>query len=72
MTGVVPASIVAAEKDSISFLILWVFGLLIFMFSIAMIYVVLSEKKARENKDLLREKENAESATRPRAYFSPT
>lgn len=69
LTGVVPASIVAAEKDSISFLILWVFGLLIFMFSIAMIYVVLSEKKARENKDLLREKENAESANKAKSVF---
>ena len=69
MTGVVPASEVASEKDSISFLIIWVFGLLIFMFTIAMLYVVLSEKKARENKELLREKESAESANKAKSLF---
>lgn len=69
LRGVVPASEVASEKDSISFLILWVFGLLIFMFTIAMVYVVLSEKKARENKELLREKENAESASKAKSAF---
>ena len=69
LTGVVPASEVASEKDSISFLIIWVFGLLIFMFTIAMLYVILSEKKARENKELLREKENAESANKAKSVF---
>lgn len=69
LTGVVPAEVVASEKDDISFLIIWVFGLLIFMFSIAMIYVVVSEKKARENKELLREKENAESASKAKSIF---
>lgn len=69
LRGVVPASEVASEKDSISFLILWVFGLLIFMFTIAMVYVVLSEKKARENKELIREKENAESASKAKSIF---
>ena len=69
MTGVVPEREVAAEKDDISFLIIWVFGLLIFMFTIAMLYVVLSEKKARENKELLREKENAESASKAKSVF---
>ena len=69
LTGVVPEREVAAEKDDISFLIIWVFGLLIFMFTIAMLYVVLSEKKARENKELLREKENAESASKAKSIF---
>ena len=69
LVGVVPASAVASEKDSISFLILWVFGLLIFMFTIAMVYVVVSEKKARKNKELIREKENAESANKAKSIF---
>jgi signal transduction histidine kinase/CheY-like chemotaxis protein/HPt (histidine-containing phosphotransfer) domain-containing protein len=69
LTGLVPADVVASEKDSISFLILWVFGLLIFMFVIAMIYVLYSERKARENKELLREKESAESASRAKSLF---
>ncbi len=69
LVGVVPASVVASEKDSISFLILWVFGLLIFMFTIAMVYVVVSEKKARKNKELIREKENAESANKAKSIF---
>ena len=69
LTGVVPEREVASEKDDISFLIIWVFGLLIFMFTIAMLYVVLSEKKARENKELLREKENAESASKAKSIF---
>ena len=69
LTGVVPAEVVAKEKESISFLILWVFGLLIFMFIIAMIYVVLSERKARETKELIREKENAESANKAKSVF---
>lgn len=69
LTGVVPEREVASEKDDISFLIIWVFGLLIFMFTIAMLYVVLSEKKARENKELLREKENAESASKAKSAF---
>ena len=42
---------------------------MIFMFTIAMVYVVLSEKKARENKELLREKENAESASKAKSIF---
>lgn len=69
LTGVVPEREVASEKDDISFLIIWVFGLLIFMFTIAMLYVILSEKKARENKELLREKENAESASKAKSAF---
>ena len=69
LTGLVPAEVVASEKDGISFLILWVFGLLIFMFVIAMIYVLYSERKARENKELLREKESAESASRAKSLF---
>lgn len=69
LTGVVPEREVASEKDDISFLIIWVFGLLIFMFTIAMLYVILSEKKARENKELLREKENAESASKAKSIF---
>ncbi len=69
LVGVVPASVVASEKDSISFLILWVFGLLIFMFTIAMVYVVVSEKKARRNKELIREKESAESANKAKSIF---
>lgn len=69
LTGVVPEREVASEKDDISFLIIWVFGLLIFMFTIAMLYVVLSEKKARGNKELLREKENAESASKAKSIF---
>lgn len=69
LVGVVPASVVASEKDRISFLILWVFGLLIFMFTIAMVYVVVSEKKARRNKELIREKENAESANKAKSIF---
>ena len=69
LTGVVPAREVSSEKDDISFLIIWVFGLLIFMFTIAMLYVVLSERKARENKELLREKENAESASKAKSIF---
>ena len=39
------------------------------MFTIAMLYVVISEKKARENKELLREKENAESASKAKSIF---
>lgn len=69
LTGVVPASEVASEKDGISFLIIWVFGLLIFMFTIAMLYVILAERKARENKELVREKENAESANKAKSIF---
>ena len=69
LVGVVPANAVAAEKNRISFLILWVFGLLIFMFTIAMFYVIMSEKKARETKELVREKEHAESANKAKSVF---
>lgn len=69
IVGVVSADVIASEKKSLSFLIIWVFGLLIFMFTIAMIYVVVSEKKARENKELLREKERAESANKAKSVF---
>ena len=68
LRGVVPASVVASEKDDISFLILWVFGLLIFMFTIAMIYVVLSEKKARVNKELLRERKMPKVQARRKVF----
>lgn len=69
IVGVVSADVIASEKKNLSFLIIWVFGLLIFMFTIAMIYVVVSEKKARENKELLREKERAESANKAKSVF---
>ena len=69
LVGVVPENAVASEKKRISFLILWVFGLLIFMFTIAMFYVIMSEKKARETKELVREKEHAESANKAKSVF---
>lgn len=69
LTGMAPADVVAAGITTISALILWVFGLLIVMFAVGMVYLLSAEEKVRES-DALREAKNmAEQANHAKSDF---
>lgn len=69
LTGMVPVDVVAAGITTISALILWVFGLLIVMFAVGMVYLLSAEEKVRES-DALREAKNmAEQANHAKSDF---
>ncbi len=69
LVGIVPASVAANEINDIAFLILWVFGLLIVLFSIGFIYLILTERKAHENEELRKAKLQAENANKAKSLF---
>lgn len=69
LTGMAPVDVVAAGITTISALILWVFGLLIVMFAVGMVYLLSAEEKVRES-DALREAKNmAEQANHAKSDF---
>ena len=69
LTGMVSLDVVAAGITTISALILWVFGLLIVMFAVGMVYLLSAEEKVRES-DALREAKNmAEQANHAKSDF---
>lgn len=69
LTGTVPRTAIADGLSTISALILWVFGLLIVMFAVGMVYLLSAEEKVRES-DALREAKNiAEQANHAKSDF---
>ncbi|MGN0365541.1 MAG: response regulator [Suilimivivens sp.] len=69
LVGTVPGEVLLDDISTITALILWVFGLLILLFAIGMVYLLSAEEKVRES-DALREAKNvAEQANRAKSDF---
>lgn len=69
LTGSVPEAVVANEMSTINALVLWVFGLLILMFVVGMMYLLSAEEKVRESDELREAKNQAEQANHAKSDF---
>ncbi len=69
IVGIVPKDVVSEGVSDIFTLILWVFGLLLLLFGIVMIYLFGMQEKARESEELRAAKEMAEQANRAKNDF---
>ena len=69
LTGSVPEAVVANEMSTINALVLWVFGLLILMFVVGMVYLLSAEEKVRESDELREAKNQAEQANHAKSDF---
>ena len=69
LTGTVPETAVADGITTIIALILWVFGLLIVMFAVGMVYLLTAEEKVRESDELREAKNIAEKANHAKSDF---
>lgn len=69
LVGTVPEEALTDGISTITALILWVFGLLILLFVIGMIYLLSAEEKVRESDELREAKNMAEQANRAKSDF---
>ena len=69
LVGTVPDDVLMEGPSTIMKLILWVFGLLILLFAIGMIYLLSAEEKVRESNELREAKNIAEQANRAKSDF---
>lgn len=67
--GAVPESTAAEGLSYIVTLVLWVFGLLLILFAVGMLYLFGAEEKARESDELREAKAAAEKANRAKSDF---
>ena len=69
LTGTVPETSAADGISTITALVLWVFGLLILMFAVGMVYLLSTEEKVRESDELRAAKNLAEQANHAKSDF---
>ncbi len=69
LVGTVPDDVLMEGVSNITTLIMWVFGLLILLFVIGMIYLLSAEEKVRESNELREAKNLAEQANRAKSDF---
>ncbi len=69
LVGTVPEAVLTEGISTVTALILWVFGLLILMFVIGMVYLLSAEEKVRESDELREAKNIAEQANRAKSDF---
>ena len=69
LTGTVPKAAAADGITTITALVLWVFGILILMFVVGMVYLLSAEEKVRESDELRTAKTLAEQANRAKSDF---
>lgn len=69
LTGTVPETAAAEGISTITALVLWVFGLLILMFAVGMVYLLSTEEKVRESEELRAAKTLAEQANHAKSDF---
>lgn len=69
LIGTVPRTVAAEGISTITALVLWVFGLLILMFVVGMVYLLSAEEKVRESDELREAKNQAEQANHAKSDF---
>lgn len=69
LVGTVPENVLTDGISTITALIMWVFGLLILLFVIGMVYLLSAEEKVRESDELREAKNTAEQANRAKSDF---
>lgn len=69
LVGSVPEEIVMNEISYISFLILWVFGLLLVLFVVGIVYIFGAEEKVKASDELREAKKIAEHANQAKSDF---
>ena len=69
VVGYVPEDVVAEGVSNIFVLIIWVFGLLLVLFGIGLIYLFGAQEKAKAREELRTAKEMAEKANRAKSDF---
>ena len=69
LVGTVPETVLTDDITTITILILWVFGLLILMFAVGIVYLLSAEEKVRESAELREAKNAAEQANRAKSDF---
>lgn len=69
LVGVVPENVVSEGISYIIALVLWVFGLLLLLFTIVIIYLMAIEEKARESEELRQAKILADTANQAKTNF---
>ncbi len=69
LVGIVNAEAIYSEIATVIWLVFWVFGLLILLFAIGVVYLLNIEKKAKESDALREAKQAAEQASRAKSDF---
>ncbi|MCI8669308.1 MAG: response regulator [Lachnospiraceae bacterium] len=69
LLGMVPEEVVAEGISYIITLVLWVFGLLLLLFAIGVVYLFSAEEKAKKSDELRAAKTMAENASRAKSEF---
>ena len=69
LVGTLPEAVATEGITTITALILWVFGLLILMFAVGMVYLLSAEEKVRESDELREAKNIAEQANHAKSDF---
>ncbi|MGN0319894.1 MAG: sensor histidine kinase, partial [Lachnospira sp.] len=69
LMGTVPREVIMTDIETVTTLILWVFGLMIVLFVIGMIYLLSAEEKVKESDELREAKKAAEHANRAKSDF---
>ena len=69
LVGMVPGEVLSDGIGTVVTLILWVFGLLILLFVVGMVYLLTAEEKVRESDELRAAKDIAEQANRAKSDF---
>ena len=69
LVGTAPGAVVEKGISTVTALVLWVFGLLILMFVVGMVYLLSAEEKVRESDELREAKIQAEQANHAKSDF---
>lgn len=69
ITGIVPRDVMASGMNTMIAMVLWVYGLLIVLMVIGIVYLFSAEQKAKESDELRLAKQAAESANQAKSSF---
>ncbi len=69
LIGAIPESVISEETSQVMRLVLWVFGLLMILFIVGLVFMLNSEEKIRESAELREAKQQAELASQAKSDF---